>query len=181
MEPHSFERVKAEFAQYLSLPEWQWTHVITQTYDNAKTPIYPLLPLHSWRFFNNYLRPRSPENYGWMFAEKGKTGRLHWHGLVRIVKDLFGKPTDDELWQYMFNRYGRCKVEPLREEQNWLGNVTFRTVSNGISRYLTKYVVKDAISDNAVFDFAGNLDGQEADCKRLMDEIRLPAFAYSPE
>jgi len=165
--------VKEAMAEYLSLPNWDWDLYITQTFDDKKCKQYSKICEHSWRYFMNYIGKQSSMAYGWMFAEKGKSGRLHWHALVHIDLNLFGRPSKEEIWAVMFRKYGRNQVLTYED-------ISTRPVGGApgpsapAARYLTKYIAKDAAGGDATWDFEGFFGGSPADAAEICVQIGLP-------
>jgi len=158
---------KDEFAEYLSNPRWGFNWYVTQTFDSQKVNPYSRICEHSWRFFNNQLALTSSAHWGWMFAERGKgNGRLHWHALMHVEKNLFDQPERGEIWSAMHKKYGRNLIlEYSPGDQRILRDCKF--VATGVSCYLTKYVAKEANGGDATWDFMGFLSGKEAATKEL--------------
>lgn len=165
---------KQEFARYLSQPEWQWNWVITQTFDNRKQSQYSTLSLHSWRYFMFELARTACMNYGFVFTEGVKSGRMHWHAIVHVKSNLLGQPEMDEMWLYMFKRYGRNLIEGFRDTQGSLSAVDRDPEASPIASYLTKYVAKESFSDDTSWDFEGFLGGRRADTGQIARAIGLP-------
>lgn len=173
MEPQTGETFKDVFGQYLSRKAWDWTWVVHQTFGDLKTKIYPKIVEHSWRHFMHTVAREAVMNYGFCFAEKGATGRLHWHALVHVKKDLFGLPRMTDVWEDMFIKYGRNKLE-LYNCPGEAANMSYGDgITRGIAAYCTKYVAKDTWSDDAWWDFDGFMGGSKVDCQRIRDAIGL--------
>lgn len=117
-------------------------------------------------------------NYGFVFEERGKFGRLHWHALVHVKQNLFGDPKMQDLWGHMYERYGRNLIECYNPcAQSSPGGGDSDRMSTGIASYLTKYVAKCSESDNTWWDFEGFMGGSRADTWRIASAIGLPMSA----
>jgi len=174
----TFELIKKSFADYLSKPYWNWSWYCTATFDPKKAPQYPRLAEHSWRFFMSAVGQTSPMSYGFAFAESHKSGAMHWHALVHVAENLLRQPRRKDIWERMFAKYGYCQLLP------YIGGpvaLEVDSVSTGVARYLTKYLVKEATQDQAWWDFRGNMSGHEADAADIMSAIGAPRRArYAP-
>lgn len=109
--------------------------------------------------------------YGWMFAEKGKMGRLHWHAIVHIQQNLFKEPNWGQIRDGMFDKYGRVTVESYKPGADVLIQQDAAGVATAVSRYLTKYVAKDSAGGDTTWDFGGFMNGSEADASQLCSAI----------
>lgn len=174
--PQSYEQIKDAFSDYLSMPYWDWTYFITQTFDPKRyKKSYSRLCEHSWRFLCNRLMEQSILSYGFAFSESHKSGYRHWHALIHVTPNLFGQPTWKEIKDAMLKKYGRIQIDNFKPD-NWMltGDRQIMTISNGVSRYLTKYVAKEAATGEAWWDFNGNMSGSEADCAEILAAIGAP-------
>ncbi len=177
---HQIRNVKAALGEYISQPEWKWTHYITQTFDDSKCRPYSEICEHSWRYFLNRLGGPAKMLYGWVFAERGSNGRLHWHAICHLERNKRGEPTDIQLWRQMYEKYGRNVTLtykpgiPVSQEADaiFVGMKIAR-----LQNYLTKYVAKDASGGDAWWDFGGFIDGSEADASQLCRAIGVPTAA----
>jgi len=75
---------------------------------------------------------------------------------------LFGEPSRKEAWQYCFKKYGFSQIKPFHANTG-LKVSSIGKISDGISRYLCKYVAKEAYDDDATWDFGGFLSGSIAE------------------
>jgi len=173
MQPLPMNDVKAEFASYLSRPEWGWNVVAHQTFDEHKCYITDTVCLRSWNSFLEYVGREANVVYGWMFGEHHKSGNPHWHAICKIEENLFGMPRRKMVWAHQYEKFGRFRLEPLRPDGNLMGDISTKTVSDGVSRYLVKYVAKEAFRGDATFDFGGFLGGKPADPKQICTAIGL--------
>jgi len=171
---HQIQNVKVAMQEYLSLPQWNFTHYITQTFDDRKCRPYSKICEHSWRYFLNTFGRDASMIYGWVFAERGKSGRLHWHAIVHISPNLLGQPTQRELWEGMFSKYGRNVTEIYKPENPVLRASDAIWLGTRLAGYLTKYVAKDAGGNDAMWDFGGFMSGREADAAQLCSAIGVP-------
>lgn len=174
MQPHMRNEFKRTFSEYLSLHEWDWNYVACQTFDQNKHHLSHSLVPWSWGHFMREAARESPMNYGFYFAEKGKMGRLHWHALVHISKDLLGLPLRHDLQGLQTEKFGRFQLVPYWNQEEGLIRLAVNKIATGIATYLTKYVAKDTWSDDATWDFTGFLGGKQADSKRIRRAIGLP-------
>jgi len=174
MEPHIPTDFKESFSCYLTQAEWSWTWFVTQTFDSKKVFPHPDIVKRSWKDFMRECARDSPINYGWVFAEIGRFGRIHWHALVRVEPDLFGHPSQKEIFEYMYDKYGRITISSYQPGQKVVSFTRVHKIADGISRYLTKYLVKGSQELDLTWDFQGFLSGSEADSKRICHAIGLP-------
>jgi len=58
--------------------------------------------------------------------------------------------------------YGRCELREVVRGRSLEVGEGLRNVSDGISRYLTKYVAKESAGAQAWWDFKGFMSGLEA-------------------
>jgi len=170
MKPHMREEFKRTFSEYLSKPQWDWNYVAHQTFDSGKNNLSAGLVEWSWNHFMRSAAREAMMCYGFYFAERGATGRLHWHALVHIKHNLLGLPLRSELQAGQRDLFGFFSLIPHWE------NVTpamksGHAVARGIATYLTKYVAKDAYSDDATWDFTGFMGGSMVDSRRIARAI----------
>ena len=173
MQPHMMNEFKASFSSYLTDPKWKWNWVVTQTFDTDKVPLHRSIVRESWQDMLGKIGKNSSCCYGWVFGETGRMGRVHWHAILHVQENLFGDPSRRQIWEQMFDKYGRCSITAYVCNQREIGNIATKTISDGIARYLTKYVVKDTFSDDAWWDFDGNLAGRWAAPARIMRVIGM--------
>lgn len=173
----TYELIKDSFADYLTKPFWDWSWYATQTFDPRKVNPYKRLCEHSWRFFLSRIAETACMSYGFCFSETHRSGMRHWHALVHVRTNLLDQPQRKDIWTRMFTKYGRMEIQPYKP-----GNFdhTIKTVSSGIARYLTKYVVKESARDDAWWDFNGNISGSEADPSEIMAAIGAPVAGELP-
>jgi len=173
----TFDSIKSSFADYLSHPCWNWSWVVTQTFDPFKQKPYARLVEHSWRYFMHRVARDANINYGFYFGEPHKSGLPHWHALVHVSENLLGQPRRCHIWEDMFERYGRNCIEPF-VGSNDRKSVAVGNVSEGIARYLCKYVAKESSRDQATWDFSGFMSGREADCARIRRLVGVPRSEF---
>ena len=173
MYPESAE-IQEQFERYLLKPQWGWNWYVTQTFDLSKCGFTRRdgrrsLPSNivedSWNTFSRLVGERALCSWGWMFQEKHKNGRPHWHSIFHIEEGLFGEPRASDIWEMLFVKYGRMEIRPFKPE-----------LCTSLASYLTKYVAKDFRIGDPVFDFAGYLGGSKADTSELQSVIGLKPF-----
>jgi len=162
------DEMKRCFSEYLTLPEWEWTWFVTQTFDLYKcgyirrTPEFKLA-LHSdivnesWKFFINLVGDTATACWGFVFEEKHVNGRPHWHALVHVGKDLFDQPNSTDVWRRMFDKYGFMEIRHYRPE-----------LAERAGSYLSKYLAKGTGCGESTFEFDGFLSGKQADSRQIM-------------
>lgn len=170
MKPHMREEFKRSFAEYLSKPEWQWNFVAHQTFDSDKYKLTAGLVEWSWGHFMRNVARDAMMNYGFCFAERGRMGRLHWHALVNINHNLYGYPSRVDLQDEQRNKFGFFSLIPHWRYPN-PELMADKGVATGVSTYLSKYVAKEAFSDDATWDFTGFLGGSLVDSRRIARAI----------
>lgn len=170
MQPHNLERVKAEFALFLSETKWNWNWVATQTFDSFKVPIHSNIVHDSFNELMKKIARTAVMNYGFVFGEQHKSGLPHWHALLHVSESLWGEPRRSDIWDWAFKRYGRNRIEafnpviPIHHE-------SIGVISTGISKYMCKYVAKESARDEATWDFKGFMGGREVPTARIMDVL----------
>ncbi len=173
METHNTADVKVAFSSYLTLPEWNWNWVAHQTFDDGKVPLHRNIVKESFEDLLNEIARTSMLCYGWCFGETGYGGRVHWHSILHVGVNLFGQPRRKDIYEFMFKKYGRMSITPYVGNQREMGNIATKTISDGIARYLTKYLVKGSHTQDAWWDFQGNLGGYPAVTSRIMRVIGM--------
>jgi len=174
MEPQTARPFNDQFAEYLSQPAWRWSWFVTQTFDDLKQKPYPAMVKHSWRFMMYEIARSAGCTYSWVFAEIGRFGRIHWHALVHVTPNLRNEPNIDEVWNYMYKRYGRCHLDPINGPDKGQYPHPCIEKAQGVTAYLTKYVAKDQFQGSTYWDFMGFLGGSLADSRRIQSAIGLP-------
>jgi len=167
----NLQTIKEAFADYLSKPYWNWSWYCTATFDPSKMPQYKRIAEHSWRFFLSRIADTASISYGFCFSETHRSGATHWHALVHVTENLLGQPQRKDVWKQMFDKYGRNQILPFKASNF---SHTIDTMSTGVARYLTKYVAKEAASDQAWWDFGGNISGSEANASQIRSAIGAP-------
>jgi len=181
MQTHNLELVKIAFAEYLSLPEWNWTLVVTQTFDEHKTPCHRNMSSDSFKDLMEYAGNEAVCIYGFAFGEQHKSGRPHWHAILHMTENLFEQPRRADIWRYMFDKYGRNRIEPYRPNACTVVNDGRQAerVGEGIARYLCKYVAKESARDQAWWDFTGFMSGQQVPARRIRELTGIKKMEYS--
>jgi len=177
---YNIRAVKQAFQIYLSQPGWDWSWVITQTFDPFKAPAYSRICEHSWRDFVKTVGSTANACWGFMFAETHLSGSPHWHALMHVQENLLRQPSRKSVWRHMFNRYGRCRIEPFRPLMKNETGVATEIVAHGIATYLTKYVVKEHARRDSTWDFMGFLGGAEADCRQIVHACGVDGSGIMP-
>jgi len=182
MEPHIRQQVKQSLANYLTDPRWQWNWVLTQTFDPSKPSLTywhdtrkerlfrSNLVLSSWKSTIAEIARDSIVCYGFVFGEQHKSGAPHWHAVMHVRENLFGSPRRKAIHEWCLEQFGRNRITPMASENL---EVRCGTVSDGISRYLTKYVSKEAQSDYATWDFEGYVSGSKAETGQITDLVGI--------
>jgi len=178
---YNIRAVKQAFETYLSLEEWDWSWVITQTFDPFKAPRYARICEHSWRDLVRTTGSTATACWGFMFAETHMSGLPHWHALLHVQENLLRQPMRSEIWEHMFNRYGRCRIERFNPFKKSEAAVSIGGVAHGIARYITKYVVKEHARRDATWDFMGFLGGVEADSRQIIDACGVDGRGIGPD
>jgi len=178
---YNIKAVKQAFQRYLSLPEWQWNWVVTQTFDPFKAPRYSRICEHSWRDFVRTTGIHATACWGFMFAETHMSGLPHWHALMHVQENLLRQPRRMDIWKHMFDRYGRCRIDPFRPDGRPETGGSIDQMSYGIARYITKYVVKEFARRDATWDFMGILGGVQADSRQIVDACGVDGRGIGPD
>jgi len=192
MEPHLLIRVKASLARYLSDPRWNWNWVVTQTFDPSIPSLTYFHSTANERRFRSGLVDQSflaflteiadsaLVCYGFCFGEQHKSGAPHWHALVHVKEDIFGRPRRRQLWGHMKENYGRNRIEPYLSADltGRVHNVQDHVIT-GIASYLTKYVAKEAYRDEATWDFRGFIGTGEAQPGEICDLVGIKSSDFS--
>jgi len=177
MEPRERSIVKAALIEYLSLTCWGWNWVVTQTFDSEKVPLHRDICKDAWTDLLARTGRDATSCWGFVFAENGAVnGRAHFHALVSVQVNLFHQPMRNEVWKHMFDKYGRCRIEPYIQMEDVKRVNATTTIGSGIARYLTKYVVKGSESEDAYWDFGGFLGGRPTTAAQLCSAIGVPTI-----
>lgn len=182
MEPHTRSRIKDSLSNYLTDRRWQWNWVLTQTFDPSKPSLTYWhetrkerlfrtgLVLHSWNKVLAEIALRTWMVYGFVFGEQHKNGNPHWHALLHVRENAFKAVRRTSIHKWCLEEFGRNRITPMASE-----NLEVRVdhMSDGISRYLTKYVAKEADGDHATWDFGGFLNGSKAETKQITDRVGI--------
>jgi len=176
MEPHTLSLVKSSFSDYLTRPEWHWSWFATQTFDynkcgylrrNGCRDVHSEICQESFGRMLGEIAKTAVMVYGFAFGELQQSGRPHWHAVVHVTTDLFDGPRRLDIWKYMFRMYGRSDIREVQTGQSVQVAEGVGKVSDGISRYLTKYVAKESATGQAWWDFRGFMSGSEADASAI--------------
>lgn len=176
MEPRTLDLVKKSFSDYLTRPEWEWSWFMTQTFDfhkcgyrkrNGKLDVHREICEESFQRMMEFIGKTATICYGFGFGELHKSGRPHWHAVVHVGMDLYSQCTRESVWEYMFKMYGRNTIAEVMPCQGLQVHSGTALISDGISRYLTKYVAKESATGQAWWDFKGYMSGSEADPSQI--------------
>lgn len=126
--------------------------------------------MSSWRQVLREIAKDATVVYGFVFGEAHKSGQPHWHALLHVRENLFKAPTRKSIHEWCLEHYGRNRIVPMASE-----NLEVRCghMSDGISRYLTKYVAKDTANSHATWTFGGFLNGSEAEPGQIIDLVGI--------
>lgn len=102
-------------------------------------------------------------SYGFVFGERGRMGRLHWHALVHVSQNILDQPEIKAMWEWGMEHYGRNSIFPYCHQVD----VYAGFCATSLARYLTKYVAKDVQETNLYWDFTGYMGGRMADSKQI--------------
>lgn len=154
------ERLREEFAQWLSDETWRWTTYGTLTFSRP-------MKKDALRFARAWVRSiarTATEVWGFCFQETHSDGQhLHVHCLLYVRKNMFGKPSNAEMWRWWYRRFGRALVLDYqatarpREEVKGSDAPAFDLLAS----YLTKYVVKEGARGGFDWDFFAYSNGFE--------------------
>ncbi len=144
--------LEEEFSQWLDRTEWRWTTWTTLTFAR---------PQHSgalkWSHeLVEYIARTAVSVWGFSFEEHHHDGRrLHVHSLLSIQRNLWGGPSNQDIWNRWRKRHGRCLIEDIREKST----SSLGTKVTGLAHYLCKYISKS--SDRCDWDFCAFSNGIE--------------------
>jgi len=187
MEPHITNGIKDSLANYLSDPRWRWNWVLTQTFDPSKPSLTYWhdtrkerrfrggLVLSSWRAVLAKIAETASINYGFVFGEQHKNGNPHWHAVMHVTENMWNEPRRKTIHEWCLETYGRSRITPCAPENI---EIRARHVSDGISRYLTKYVAKEAHGDHATWDFGGFASGSAVEPEWLIREVGIKSADF---
>jgi len=174
---HDVRAIQSAFHAYLMRPQWKWDWFVTQTFDTNKCGYHlkstsgsgkTRVRLHaeivneSWDRFMALTGAQALNTWGWMFREAHKDGRPHWHAICHVEEDMYGNPRRKDIWQRMFNEYGRMEIRPFDP-----------AVCTELATYLVKYVAKQTDLGESTFDFDGFLGGRRADTMAIIRAIGM--------
>jgi len=182
MSAEMMSTVKKAFAAYLTRPVWNWSWLVTQTFDihkcgytksDGKLAFHSRLIQESWEVFLDEVSCHAGLVYGFVFGEAHKSGAPHWHAVVHASDGLLGVPRWGRIRERCYDRFGRIRFSVINKGQSIQMSEGVRAVSDGVSRYLCKYVAKDANTSHAWWDFSGCIGGCFADTGQLARELDL--------
>jgi len=166
------ERLREEFAQWLSEETWRWTTYGTLTFARP-------MRKDALRFAKVWVRAiarTAAEVWGFCFQETHSDGqRLHVHCLLSVRRNLLGQPSNQEMWQWWYQRFGRNLIldyeASTRPSPNQSPNDTI--AFDKLASYLTKYVVKEGATGGFDWDFYAYANGFELDRQQFKEYIGL--------
>jgi len=160
----TIENLREEFQRWLSNETWNWTTYATLTFARPMRKD----ALRFARAWVRFIARTAGEVWGFCFQETHLDGqRLHVHCLLSVRPNLLGEPSNREMWLWWFQKFGRCQVvtvfakrpSPSLKKKNHEQIVDLFVTP--LSRYLTKYMVKEAYSDSFDWDFYAFASGFE--------------------
>ena len=167
------EHLREEFEKWLSIETWNWTTYATLTFSRPMRKD----ALRFARAWVRFIARTAGEVWGFCFQETHSDGqRLHVHCLLSVRPNLLGQPSNQEMWSWWFQKFGRAQVvtynkpmnpQGLRElhQENLpnLGNhkEIVKEFIPPLASYLTKYMVKEAHQDTFDWDFYAFASGFE--------------------
>jgi len=182
MRTEKLQDVKKAFAHYLSRPEWNWSWFLTQTFDvhkcgflksDGKPALHSEICRESFNRMMRKVADQAMSVYGFGFAESHRNGRPHWHAILHVKEDLFGNPCRTSIYNYMYKMYGRNQIRGFKPSVNVKIDSGIECVSDGVSRYLCKYIAKESHRNDAWWDFKGFLGGLEVPTSEICQHIGI--------
>lgn len=172
------ERLREEFAQWLSNETWRWTTYGTLTFSRP-------MRKDALRFARVWVRSIARianEVWGFCFQETHSDGQhLHVHCLLSVRPNLLGQPSNEEMWRWWFRRFGRALVldyqATSRPDQKKSRSDTI--AFDKLASYLTKYVVKEGSAGGFDWDFYAFSGGKELDIQNLGLYCRLKGLSLT--
>lgn len=158
----SRETLREEFALWLSSETWNWTTYGTLTFSRP-------MKRDALRFAKAWVRfiaRTAAEVWGFCFQETHwDAQRLHVHCLLSVRRNLLKQPTNEEMWSWWFQRFGRNLILDFRQHsvRSPSADLTNSRACGLLASYLTKYVVKEAHEGGFDWDFFAYSDGKELD------------------
>ncbi len=161
--------LREEFARWLSNETWKWTTYATLTFERPMRKD----ALRFARAWVRFIARTATEVWGFCFQETHSDGqRLHVHCLLSVRPNLIGQPSNEEMWSWWFQKFGRCQVQTYRPPPS--GFMTkFRTGDRSkhdqivdlhiapLASYVSKYLVKEASNGGFDWDFYAFSCGKE--------------------
>lgn len=133
-------RTNLQREQYTEwLQGYRWDYFLTSTFRSPRRePYYALKAVSSELQNHNVAR-------AFLVAEPHQSGDLHIHGIVagsiRNGKNLMDTP--EGIWQGLFKRFGRAKVEPCSSHE-------------AVTGYCSKYILKQQSRCCDYYEIYGN-------------------------
>jgi len=162
------ENVREEFSTWLSNENWRWTTYATLTFARPMRKD----ALRFARAWVRFIARTATEVWGFCFQETHSDGqRLHVHCLLSVRRNLIAQPSNEEMWSWWFQKFGRAQVvdyKGIHWKELAASLTTHRNHSEIVERYitplagyLTKYMVKEAFQDGFDWDFYAFSCGKE--------------------
>lgn len=119
--------IRKAYSEYLQ--QYRWDYYATVTFREPRKD-----PYYAMKAVSGFLWRESGAGRAFLAAEPHKSGDLHIHTIMaqpikRGYRIYPGMGTPEEVWQGLFDRFGRSKVEPIRG-------------AGDVSDYCSKYVLK---------------------------------------
>jgi len=160
------ELLREEFSRWLSDATWTWTTYATLTFER------PMLKdaLRWSKVWMHSIARTAPRVWGFSFQETHLDGqRLHVHSLLCVKRNLIDQPSNRDMWYLWFRSFGRALIVDYNPSYG-TGKSTMtrpeRIIPSpvaSLSRYLTKYVLKEGSGGGFDWDFNYFADGKELD------------------
>lgn len=169
---------REELQTWLSNETWRWTTYATLTFSRPMRKD----ALRFARAWVAFIARTAPRVWGFCFQETHSDGqRLHVHCLLSVQANLLNEPSNREMWSWWFQKFGRCQIVTVQERPlkarshiRALSSMHRRFLTlkanhakivnefvTPLSAYLTKYMVKESLSDTFDWDFYAFANGFE--------------------
>jgi len=169
--------LREEMQQWLSNETWRWTTYATLTFARPMRKD----ALRFSRAWVRFIARTATKVWGFCFQETHSDGqRLHVHCLLSVQVNLLNEPSNREMWSWWFQKFGRCQIVTVSERKKLAKSHT-RALSSmhrryldlenhqkvvsefvtPLASYLTKYMVKEALSSTFDWDFYAFANGFE--------------------